>query len=196
MKDTINICSLFERIANNDPRAFQIFFDFTYSKVYRCANYFVSDVESCKDIVSDVYAYIWQNREKLPGLENYENYLFICVRNRALNHLKSIGRYQKIRLDDVDLRSLSDGVCSDQYMLNVELKNILELAVNSLPPRCRLIFFMVREENMTYKDVAEALSISERTVQGQMVIALKKLGLIIKEYAGNLKIGKRYEEIG
>jgi RNA polymerase sigma-70 factor (ECF subfamily) len=156
----------------------------------------VSDVESCKDIVSDVYADIWQNRDKLPGVGNYENYLFICVRNRSLNHLKSANRFQQIRLDDVNLDNLSDGVTSECCLMNVELKNILELAINSLPPRCRLVFFMIREEGMTYKEVAEALSISERTVQGQMSNALKRLGLIVKEYIGNLKTGKRYEKIG
>ncbi|MDR0658793.1 MAG: RNA polymerase sigma-70 factor [Mediterranea sp.] len=196
MKNAINISSLFEEIANDDPRAFQLFFDFTYSKAYRYANYFVNDPDACKDILSDVYAYIWKNRRKLPEVENYENYLFICVRNQSLNHLKIVSRHQKIRLDDVNVQNMSDGSASDRYLLDEELKNILELAVNSLPSKCRLIFFLIREEGMTYKDVAEVLSLSERTVQGQLRIASRRLGLIVKEYIGNLKTGKHYEKIG
>lgn len=71
---------------------------------------------------------------------------------------------------------LCDKTNPEQKALDDELKDIIELAINSLPPRCRLIFFMVREENMTYKEVAEVLSISHRTVHAQMCIAIKSRG--------------------
>ncbi|MDR0743817.1 MAG: RNA polymerase sigma-70 factor [Tannerella sp.] len=177
-----NIQSLFEQIANDNPKAFQLFFDYTYSTLYRYANYFIEDEDLCKDVISDVYLYIWQNRRKLPEIRDYENYLFVCVRNQSLNYLKSINRYQKIRLDHADIQDLTDRTTPEKNMLYDELKSIIELTVNSLPQKCRLIFFMVREEGMKYKEAAEILSISERTVHAQMCIALKKIGRVIKEY--------------
>jgi RNA polymerase sigma-70 factor (ECF subfamily) len=153
--------------------------------LYRYINYFIEDSELCKDVISDVYLYIWQNRKKLPDVRNYENYLFICARNQSLNYLKTVNRYQKIRLEQPDMddiQGLPESATPEQDFLNEELKNIIELTINALPQRCRLIFFMIREEEMTYKEVAEILSISERTVQAQMCIALKKIGIVVNEY--------------
>jgi RNA polymerase sigma-70 factor (ECF subfamily) len=182
LEKTVNIYSLFEQIANDDPRAFQLFFDYVYSKLYRYARYFIEDNELCKDVISDVCLYIWQNRKKLPDVRNYENYLFICIRNQSLNYLKHINKYQKIRLEQIDICQLSSGISPEQCILNSELKSIIELSINSLPQRCRLIFFMVREEGLKYKEVADILSISDRTVHAQMCIALKKIGGAVKEY--------------
>ncbi|MDR1743781.1 MAG: RNA polymerase sigma-70 factor [Dysgonamonadaceae bacterium] len=182
MEKTVNIFSLFEQIANDNPKAFQLFFDHVYSMLYRYAKYFIDDDDLCKDVVADVYIYIWQNRKKLPDIRNYKNYLFICVRNQALNYLKQINKYQKIKLDQFDAISISDKATPEQVYLDGELKNLIELTINLLPQRCRLIFFMVREEGLKYKEVAEILSISDRTVHAQMCIALKRIGTVVKEY--------------
>ena len=192
MEKGIDIYSLFKQIANDNPKAFQLFFDYTYSKLYRYTSYFIEDNELCKDVISDVYLYIWQNRKKMPEVRNYENYLFICVRNVSLNYLKTINRYQKIRLEDVEMQ-LSDNYTPEDSVLNDELKDIIELAINSLPQRCRLIFFMVHEEGLKYKEIAEILSISDRTVHAQMCIAIKKIGLVVKEYLSDNNKKKRYE---
>jgi RNA polymerase sigma-70 factor (ECF subfamily) len=150
--------------------------------LYRYTSYFIEDGELCKDVISDVYLYIWQNREKLPDVRDYKNYLFICARNQSLNYLRAENRYQKIRLEQPYIQGLSESATPEQDFLNEELKNIIELTINALPQRCRLIFLMIREEDMKYKEVAEILSISERTVHAQMCIALKKIGIVVKEY--------------
>ena len=142
----------------------------------------------CKDVISDVYLYLWQNRKQLPEIQNYENYLFICARNHALKYKSESDKYQKIRLEDADLGGLSEKSTPEQEILDNELKKIIELAINSLPEKCRLIFFMVREENMTYKEVAQILSISDRTVHAQMCIAIRKIGIVIQEYRTGKKI--------
>lgn len=179
---------MFEQTANDNPKAFQLLFDYTYTTLYRYTNYFIDDKDICKDVISEVYLYLWQHRKNLPEVRNYENYLFICVRNQSLRYLKETARFQKVRLEDTDICALCDGTNPEQMTLDEELREIIELAVNTLPERCRLIFFMVREENRSYQDVADILSISVRTVHTQMCIAVKKIGEIIKEYrTGKLK---------
>jgi len=182
LEKAINIYSLFEQIANDNPKAFQLFFDYTYSRLYRYANYFIEDEELCKEVISDVYLYIWQNRKKMQDVRNYENYLFICVRNQSLGYLKDANRYQKVRLENEEIQQFSSKMDPEQDLLDSELRNIIELSINALPQRCRLVFFMVREEGLKYKEIAEILSISERTVHGQMCIAIKKIGGVIREY--------------
>ena len=55
MEGTFNIQSLFKRIANDDQRAFQLFFDYTYMRLYRYVSYFLMDKESYEDVLSDIY---------------------------------------------------------------------------------------------------------------------------------------------
>lgn len=180
MKDTYK--SLFSQIANNSPKAFELFFDYSYTKLYRYANYFINDIEECKEIVSEVYYNLWQNRKKLVDLVDLDNYLFICVRNQALKHIKNLNQYQKVSLENIYTDILSDRSNPEKQLLGEELNNVIELAINSLPQRCKLIFFMVKEEEMKYKDVAKVLSISERTVHAQMCIAIKRVSATIREY--------------
>jgi RNA polymerase sigma-70 factor (ECF subfamily) len=178
----VNIYSLFEQIADNNPKAFQQFFDCAHSTLHSYARYFIGDNELCKDIISDVYLCIWQNRKKLPDIRDYENYLFICIRNQSLNYLKHIGRHQRVKLEQAGAVSLPCEVTPEQRFLDNELKSVIDLSINSLPQRCRLIFVLVREKGLTYKRVADMLSISERTVHAQMCIALKRIGGAVKEY--------------
>ena len=182
VEDTLNIQSLFKRIANDDQRAFQLFFDYTYMRLYRYVSYFLANKEEYDDVLSDIYLNLWQNRKKLPQIKDHENYLFVCVRNLALKYKNEVEKFQKIRLEDADIFGLSEGTTPEQDILNQELRAIIELIINSLPRRCRLIFFMVREESMTYKEVARVLSISERTVHAQMCSAIKRIGTAIQEY--------------
>jgi RNA polymerase sigma-70 factor (ECF subfamily) len=87
-----------------------------------------------------------------------------------------------VELDEIYSDSLSDEIDPEWQMQEDELRIRIELAINALPKKCRLIFFMVKEEGMIYKDVARILSISVRTVQAQICIALKRLHAVIKEY--------------
>jgi RNA polymerase sigma-70 factor (ECF subfamily) len=119
---------------------------------------------------------------KMDGVRNYQNYIFICVRNQALKYLNYQSKHQKIKLEQTEMRHLSDSATPEQDVLDYELKNIVDLTVDSLPRRCRLIYHTVREGGLKYREVADILSISERTVHAQMCIALKRLGKAVKEY--------------
>jgi len=133
-------------------------------------------------VISDVYMNLWQNRHKLKEIQNIDNYLFISVRNNILRINKEKISYQHIQIEESGLEGRGMALDPEKELLNIELKEILELAVNTLPERCRLIFLMIREEGMKYKDVAEILSISEKTVQAQMIIGVKKIGVVVQNY--------------
>ncbi len=187
MKDTINMSSLLERISQNDPQAFKIFYEYTYPQLFRIACYFLSNSEDRKDLISDVYMNLWKNRHSINGIRNIDNYLFISVRNNVMRTRAEKITYQHIQIEDSGLDTHSMQFDPEKELLNNELKEVLELAINSLPDRCRLIFLMVREEEMKYKDVSEVLSISEKTVQAQMIIAVKKIGVVLKNYLSTAK---------
>lgn len=180
--NTLVTHALFERIANNDPLAFKVFYNYFYSKLYRYCTFFTNDQDVIKELISDVFVSVWQNRRKITEIKNIENYLFIAVRNQSYKYLKENNQYQVISIEDIEAGMFVDSMNPERQIMKEELRQEIELAINSLPQRCKLIFSLIRHEKKSTKEVAELLNISEKTVYAQMCIAVKKLGMLIKDH--------------
>jgi len=183
-KPKIPLCdyNILVRLSQNDPIAFKIFYKAYYQTVLRYTSYFEMRQDLRNDIVSDVFIQMWNSRSSICKIENLENYLFIVVRNKILTLKKEEIANLKISLDscyDLADDSVPDG---QQDLEKKELESAVKDTVSRLPKRCKLIYLMVRNEGMKYKEVAEMLSISKRTVHAQMVIAGKRIGETIKKY--------------
>jgi len=168
-------------MAAGDSGAFKQFFDRLYPRFYRFAYYYVrSDVMS-EELVSDVFLKIWNNRKKLPDIERIDHYFFQSVKNQAFTYLQ---RESKRSYADVSFSKSTriDYNEPENLMMASELAAKIEEAISALPEKCELIFRMVREDNMSYKEVAELLEITPKTVENQMHIALKKLKASLDEY--------------
>lgn len=168
---------LLRKIATGDNDAFRSFYDRYYLQIYRFASYFVKSSQIVEEIVSDVFCTIWQYRKKIIEIDNFEGYLYTITKNKALYYLKND---HKAILTDVDLDTISDEMLlhneNPEYIaIDKEFSVAFRNAIDKLPERCRLIFLMAREDKLKYKEIAEKLSISEKTVNAQMVSAIKKL---------------------
>ena len=172
---------LITRMAKDDQSAFNEFYEIYYGVLYRYASFYVHDEDARKDIISDVFVSIWHNRTNMEKVLNIENYLYISIRNRSFRYIKNKNSEQVLQIKDVSEVELVDKMEPEQALINGELLRMIETAINELPKRCRLIFTMVRGEKKTYKEVANILSISEKTVHAQMCIAVKRLGSLIKK---------------
>ena len=64
-------------------------------------------------------------------------------------------------------------------MLTAEMMNRVQKAINELPPRCQLIFKLIKEDGLKYREVADLLHLSLKTIETQMAIAIRKIGLAI-----------------
>lgn len=172
---------IIQRIANNDPLAFKIFYNVYCQTIQRFISFFDVSKDIKKDVISDIFLAIWIGRKQLIEVENMNNYLFIVTRNQIIKYKRNKMAQIQISYDSYDLL-LPDKDCdAQQQMEHEELKSTIEMAINSLPERCKLIYLLVKEENMKYSEVAETLSISKKTVQAQMIIAVKKIGHAIKK---------------
>jgi RNA polymerase sigma-70 factor (ECF subfamily) len=143
----------------------------------------VKSPQVVEEIVSDVFCSIWQHRNKITEIDNFEGYLYTITKNRALYYLK---HDNKILLTDLDLDLISDEISSHdenpEFMaIDNEFSIAFKNAVDELPEKCRLIFLLAREERLKYKEIAEKLSISEKTVNAQMVLAIKKLAMRLRK---------------
>lgn len=171
--------SLINRIAEEDNGAFRIFYNNYYVKVYRYASYFVKKKEIREEITSDVFSFIWLNRKRLPKIENLEGYLYTIIRNTSLSYIKEKGN-DLISLEELLPDKHSNVITPEDHYVEKELSDAIQGAIDNLPERCRLIFLLAREDRLKYSEIAEKLSISEKTVNAQMVLAIKKLSNALK----------------
>jgi RNA polymerase sigma-70 factor (family 1) len=185
-----SIHEIITAISEDNLRAFTLFYDLYFQKLYDFSKYFLNSEEMCQEAVSDVFFYLWMNRKNLPEVQNIDNYLFISVKNQSLKHKKGSSKYDFESVEQMPSDFFVDVDNPEESFITDEMTSIIGKAIDSLPDRCKVIFLMVREEGLKYKEVAEILSISERTVHGQMIIAVKKIVTAIRQYFPNLSQGK------
>ncbi|GGE70626.1 RNA polymerase sigma-70 factor (ECF subfamily) [Pedobacter psychrotolerans] len=164
----------------SDINAFEQLYRYLYSRLIRFSVYYVGDKQAAEDLVTEVFVKCWENRNSGTSILNPESYLFIAVKNQSLKYLKKNSSVTFIDLVDVD-DDVSVTAQTPQYILETkELHKQLNLAIESLAPQSREVFRLIKEGGMKYKEVAEMLNISPRTVQTQLFRAIAKLRLILK----------------
>ncbi|WP_346857422.1 RNA polymerase sigma-70 factor [uncultured Draconibacterium sp.] len=178
-----NIKPLLAKISfENDERAFKQFFDVYADRLYHFAFSFVKNKSVAEEAVSDVFFKVWLHRAQLVNIQNLKAYLFKATYNTSLNYLDEMNRKKAISLEDIEVNFGVDTICPETELITKELKELIENAIEDLPPRCKLIYKMAKVEKMKYLEIADLLDISVKTINHQLSIALKKIGDQIKTY--------------
>lgn len=132
--------------------------------------------EMAEEIVEDVFVKLWTNRARIQEVENLTVYLYVATKNQALNAVSQKARSLiQAPFDDLDIETAH--IVADPYteLVTLEMMKRMQQAVENLPPRCKIIFKLVREDGLKHREVAEILNISINTVDVQMAIAIKKI---------------------
>lgn len=188
MTNSGNMVELQRRIALYDDEAAyrQLFFHF-YQPLVRFARTLLGGIESAEEIVSDVFLKVWEKRKTLDTVQNLRLYLYVSARNTTLNYLSKHRKMQVISLDDLSVDFPSHTLDPEQLMITAEMMRRIAEAVNSLPPRCKMVFRLIREDALPYKEVAEILDISIKTIDNHLAIAVRRIsqaiGLKLKDKA-------------
>ena len=172
-----NEAQLLQRLAQGDKRALQQLFDDHYVALCRTSLRLVHRSEIAEELVQDVFIYLWEKRASLRITSSLSAYLYRAVRNRSLNHLKSrAAQYDWAAAIEDHPPPVADAPTEDLHV--AELEEALELALQKLPQKCRLVFSLSRYEELTYREIAEQLKVSVKTVEYYMGQALK----LIRQY--------------
>lgn len=166
--------TLFERMSfSDDEAALAELHDLYFYRLYKLCFSFIGTKEAAEEVTSDVFISIWQKRHLLPNVSNPELYLLKCARNAAISHI----RKQRHETPEENLHDFSIDweISPEQILISSEMVRHIHAAIDSLPPKCKLIFLLIKEGNMKYREVAELLNLSVKTVETQMRIALKKI---------------------
>lgn len=161
---------------NDDQSAFQELFRHFFPGLLSFAESYMKNRMLAEEVVEDVFVKLWESRKMLPAIKNLNYYLYVAVKHGAINCLeKNRRKGNSFTIDDLEEEALHFNRTPEDLMISEQVLREIEHMINTLPPKCRLIFRLVKEEGLRYKEVAELLSISAKTVENQMTIALQKL---------------------
>lgn len=174
-----------QQIAAGDQTAFRQIYTYFYTRLYQFALAIVKTRESSEEIVEDVFVRIWQQRTGLPAIQNLRVYLYTATKNSSLNYLSKKARESITEpFDHIHVGLSGSDIDPEQILITSEMYRKVQQAVDALPPRCKMIFKLVREDGLRYKEIAEILNISVNTIDVQMAIAVKKIAASLQPEFG------------
>ena len=147
-----------------------------YCKLLRFAGEYVGDKQEAENLVQDAFLGLWKSKDELERINNMNAYMFRLVRNRCLDYLKHKANeqeYAKGVMQTVDYRLSALDSFNETGIFMGDLEKDVAEAIDALPPRCR---------GKKYREIAEAMGISENTVEIQMGIAIKRLKASLAQY--------------
>ncbi len=176
MPENDHIRELLASIAyNNDQVAYKQLFLLLHGRLKQFSYAILKSKEEAEELVSDLFIRIWEKKATLPTIESPLLYFYVTAKNLALNRLNR-QKKQDFPIEEWLVQLNSIYFDPEQLMITEEMVRQLRQAVNDLPPRCRLIFKLVKEDGLKYREVAELLNLSVKTIEAQMAIALRRLG--------------------
>jgi len=180
---------LFERIRKGDQFAVKELFRRYYGNLCRFAYRSIHSRDDVEDIVEGVFEKVWLNRDKLNSIQSVKSYLFKAVQNQAIDFLRSKENKHVVfseRTHSEKEMSLEVISCSDPFqdMTERDLAAAVAEAIENLPNKCKRVFTMNRQDSLKYSEIADVLNISERTVENQIVRALKHLKKELRDFLG------------
>lgn len=170
---------LLSAVQRGDQKAFDTLFRRYYPMLCAYGHRFV-ELEDAEEIVEDSLLWIWENRETLVIESSLNSYLFKMVYRRALNKLAHIDATQ--RADTHFYEEMQEMLQDTDYYQIEELAKRIEDAVAALPESYREAFVMHRFRDMSYKEIAETLGVSPKTIDYHIQQALKQLRVDLKDY--------------
>lgn len=170
-----------KRIENDDETAFREMYDLFYFDLIAFCRQIIADEPAAEDVVENVFIRLWQNRKTLGNINNLSAYLYTATKYASINYLKARRNVADVCIDDLDDRSLYSFTTPESSMIGKEEVLTIENAINQLPPRSRLVFYLVKEKGLNCREVAKILNTSVRTVETQLYHSLKKIAAILEE---------------
>lgn len=164
--------TIFQDIQADQREALNRLFGQYFNALCHFVNSYLQDTMLSEEVVSDVFFNLWVKRKTLSISGSIKPYLFKAARNQAISYLRRPAFFHEpLEEDTWQDRALEP----DALLIHRETRQHWQNLVDRLPTRCKLIFTLHREEDFTYREIADLLNLSEKTVENQMGKALKHL---------------------
>lgn len=171
--------TLLSAMQHGDLKAYGILFRRYYPMLCAYATKFV-ELKDAEEIVQDVMLWLWETRETQIFETSLSQYLFRTVYHRAINQIAH--QQSRLRADTLFYENMQEMLQDTDFYQLEELRRKIKEAVDALPPVYREAFVMHRFDNKSYKEIAEILQVSPKTVDYRIQQALKQLRITLKDY--------------
>jgi RNA polymerase sigma-70 factor (ECF subfamily) len=167
-----------------DKGGYEQLFREYYPALCRYATGIIGDPDDSEDIVQQVFVRLWNRRKEMDMNRAVSSYLYTSVRNTCINYIRDNRKFQSQELDiDIHLsEALPDKSDGPVHLYAEELEERIRVALLKLPEKSLVVFQMSRLENKKYKQIAEKLGITVKTVEAHMSRALRILREELRDY--------------
>lgn len=163
-KDIIN--NLYTKMSiDDDEEAFEAIFEMLHSPLYHWAFSFVKSKENSEDIVIESFSKLWEGRKKYV-ISNLTSFMYTLVKNQSLDIINSLrNRTKHISFDDIEFSLQRYQYSPEHKYIEQEDVDIINIVIDSLPAKEKAALYMAREQKLTYKEIAEIMGVSTRSVE-------------------------------
>ncbi len=184
---TFSDTQLLDLIKSGDETAFAETYERYWLLIYAHIVKMLDNEDDAKDITQEIFTHLWLKANSIETCYNLAGYLYVSARHKVINLI----RQNKVRRDY--LNSLNDYVTelrnTSLEQLNArDLQSAIETEIQALPSKMREIFELSRKQNLSYKEIAIKLDISDKTVKKQISNALKIIRLRLGVLAGFITV--------
>jgi RNA polymerase sigma-70 factor, ECF subfamily len=168
-------------IRSLDKATFESIFRSEFKGLCFFALRYTKDTDTAREITQEAFISLWERRETIDLSKPVKTYLSTTVRNKCLNHLRN---NKKFNTDILEIEGLlvEQVYYQPDKLVETEIKEKIDKAIQDLPEKCREIFLLNRHEQLKYQEIADRLSISVKTVESQMSKALQHMRIRLAEY--------------
>lgn len=171
---------LFKQIKKGNKQSFELLFEKYYDNLCNYAYLFIKDATLTEEFVSDVYIRIWQNRKKIEIKTSLKSYLYQSTRYAVITHLRKDKKIM-VPITAEIVNKKEQVVTPETLLIRKEIAEKFQNMIGHLPKQAGLVFRLHKMDGLTYKEIAEVLEISIKTVENHMGKALKMMRAMYEE---------------
>lgn len=168
----IDDTELMDRLRAGDDLALKVIYKKYWSLLYNSAFNMLQDQQACEDIIQELFINLWNKREQIEIKASLKSYLFASVRYEVFRQV----RHGSVREDIFE--NIQDRLQTPSEYGNIEHRELLSYVnsiVNNLSEKCKVVYKLSREEQLSHKEIATKLDISTKTVENHLNKALRQL---------------------
>ena len=166
-----------------DEQSYKHLFLYFHPVLFRFSFNILHNKSVSEEIVSDMMLKVWEMGNKLSQIQHLKIFLITSVKNACFTYLSSKKHLQSLNesIDNEDIIS-SNGDNPEQLFIYSEVTQRVNLVIASLPMKCQMVFRLIKEEGLSYKEVSKVLEISQNTIETHMRIALRKIRMNLQQF--------------
>jgi len=158
-------------IKNGDQKAFEQFFNRHYDHLYRFLISRKMSHEEALDLAQKAFVMIWEKRDGIDETKSLRSYLFTIAYTRMLNHVEFRAKFQDAELPEKN----STAENTEESVDYKELLNVIRTVIANMPEKRGMVFELCFMQDLTYKEAADSLEVSPKTIENHMTLAFKDL---------------------